>query len=221
MDAGWYNDPFGRFAQRYHDGDDWSEHVSYGDGRSFPDPSGKDPFVSGAAPAGYANWAPPTATDAKGRSLDLGGPWPRIAGAILDAIIVGVPLGILLLLSVDWAALADSLETGDQTEVFSAGPWLYLVSFGVNAAYQIVMVGQWGRTVGQMATGLRVAQAGDRSAPGYGVATIRYLGSLLYAIPFFGLGIIVTIVSVVMLFADGQRQTIPDKVAKTVVVTAR
>ncbi len=48
--AGWFNDPYGRFQQRYWDGARWTEHVAT-EGRAMVDPMGASPVVPFAAPA--------------------------------------------------------------------------------------------------------------------------------------------------------------------------
>ena len=42
--AGWFSDPYGRFAQRYWDGTSWTEHVSNGSGQSV-DPMGTSTVI--------------------------------------------------------------------------------------------------------------------------------------------------------------------------------
>ncbi|MGH9227363.1 MAG: DUF2510 domain-containing protein [Acidimicrobiales bacterium] len=52
VSPGWYPDPSGRFAQRYHDGARWTEHVADGQGNRATDvPAGQ------AGPASYAGSA--------------------------------------------------------------------------------------------------------------------------------------------------------------------
>lgn len=212
MDAGWYNDPYGRFAQRYHDGDDWTDHVSAGDGRSFPDPSGSGPFIGGPLPFSASD-APYPGADAGGRPYDVASPWLRLAAFILDALIVGVPTFLLLMQSdIDWSVLEDGRTPAIPTS-------FYISSVAISAIYHIGMVGQWGRTLGKMATGITIVRAADRSAPGFGVAALRWIGFTLPGlIPYVGW--IVQIVSIVLIFVDGQRQMVHDKIARTVVVKA-
>ena len=73
----WHPDPYGRYAMRYHDGREWTEHVIDGDGRQLVDPMGRSsviPFVmprtatgSGTAPgaASRSPWPPPDPTTRK------------------------------------------------------------------------------------------------------------------------------------------------------------
>jgi hypothetical protein len=48
--AGWFNDPYGRFHQRYWDGERWTEHVAT-EGRAMVDPMGVSPVVPFATPS--------------------------------------------------------------------------------------------------------------------------------------------------------------------------
>jgi hypothetical protein len=52
VSPGWYPDPSGRFAQRYHDGSRWTEHVADAQGNRDTDPP-----VGQAGPASYADSA--------------------------------------------------------------------------------------------------------------------------------------------------------------------
>jgi hypothetical protein len=46
---GWYQDPSGRFAQRYHDGTRWTEHVVDASGNRSTDPTGEPGQAAGGA----------------------------------------------------------------------------------------------------------------------------------------------------------------------------
>jgi len=59
--AGWRPDPYGRFAQRWHDGDAWTEHVVAGDGVQQVDPMGRSSVIPFALP---------------GTATGTGTPWP-------------------------------------------------------------------------------------------------------------------------------------------------
>lgn len=48
--AGWHPDPYGRFAKRYWDGQQWTEHVVTGDERQQVDPMGTSTAIPFAAP---------------------------------------------------------------------------------------------------------------------------------------------------------------------------
>jgi uncharacterized RDD family membrane protein YckC len=212
MDAGWYNDPFGRFAQRYHDGDDWSEHVSYGDGRSFADPSGTDPTVSGPMPSGPATWAPPSATDLRGP--DLASPWLRLAASLLDGFIVGLPISIVteLLFGPAIEVIETTAFAGQPTfEVDVNWPSLVL-SLILGGTYYTGMVAKYGRTLGKMVCGMTVADAETQGLPSVRAAFVRWVVTYSYIL------IVPFIVTAVMIFSDPRRQTLHDKAAHTIVL---
>lgn len=62
MQPGWYPDPFGRFARRYHDGRAWTEHVADQQGTQLSDAaplaSQTQVMPAQSAPAGYQQPAP-------------------------------------------------------------------------------------------------------------------------------------------------------------------
>ena len=49
-DAAWHPDPYGRYAMRYHDGREWTEHVVDGDNRQLVDPMGRSSVIPFAMP---------------------------------------------------------------------------------------------------------------------------------------------------------------------------
>lgn len=202
--AGWYDDPFHRFELRYHDGTEWTHHVSDGSGTSFVDPSGTSPFVQGPVPGP----PPPGAVRRDLVPVSFG---LRFAAWLLDNLIIGVPLAIALFVTVDW----DAIDSGDVLEIPA---WYYLAVSALGLAYHTLMVGRWGRTVGKMATGITVVRASDGSAPGYDVAGVRALVLLLNNIPYLSLGAVVLIVSVIMMFSSPRRQALHDRAAGTMVV---
>jgi len=68
-DAAWKPDPYGRYAMRYHDGSEWTEHVVDGGGTQLVDPMGRSSVIPFAMPK--------TATgDASGSSGGSSAPWP-------------------------------------------------------------------------------------------------------------------------------------------------
>lgn len=72
--AGWHPDPTGKHQVRYHDGQQWTAHVST-DGRQTSDPM---PGTTGPVPA------PPAGGGAKGK----GGRWKWAAGAIAALVVI-------------------------------------------------------------------------------------------------------------------------------------
>ncbi len=193
---GWYyaqGDPPG--TQRYWDGAKWE---------------------GGPQPVPGVSQAPATAAG------DLAEPVMRIAARLIDYvlwIVVGFIVNIIF--------IGGSLFTQSNASFFRsvlAG----LVITAIVAAYEIVMVANRGQTVGKMALNLRVVRA-DRSPVDMRDAVMRivpYIAiGVIGALPIISIlatlaAIVVVIVSLVFLFTDPNRQTIWDRVAKTVVVTA-
>ena len=80
-----------------------------------------------------------------------------------------------------------------------------------------------GGSVGKLLLGLRVANASDGNSPvSWTTATTRWaIPGVFSIVPILGTlaAVVVVIVSLVFLFSDKLRQTVWDKVAKTLVVT--
>lgn len=209
MAGGWHEDPLGRYAQRYHDGESWTSYVSNVEGVTEDDPLGTQPSPPGAPKA------PPVAAGAGGASEPgalPGSPWARLGGALIDGLVVGVPTLIvaIVLFGVD---LDFDMADGEFPELPLS---VLFFSAAVFAAYETIMVGRFGRTVGKMATGLTVVTRDGIALPSYGVAGVRALAyAVLYSVPF--VAFIAFVALAIMIFADPLRQTPHDKVARTVV----
>lgn len=207
MSEGWHEDPYGRYAQRYHDGSGWTSYVSNRANVTEEDPLGTEP-----GPPPYPSSAPSAGTGDRGY---LGGPLARIGGRLIDMLLVGVPS---LLVAVGLFDLDLDMETFD-LETFELPIEVLVFSAIVLAAYETLMVGRFGRTVGKMAVGTEVVTT-DHAAPPYGVAAVRAVAyGLLYGIPY--LGFFLLIAALVMVFVDPRRQTPHDKIASTVVSRRR
>ena len=132
-------------------------------------------------------------------SIELAGWWRRFGAIILDGLIIGIPINILL------AAAGASGNTGVLVVV-------YLLAIAGGIAYQVLMIGSKGQTVGKMAAGVKVVRHDSPAPIGYGLAAGRYFSTFLSAIPCY-LG-----------FAwplwDDKNQTFHDKICSTVVVRA-
>ena len=87
VSPGWYPDPSGRFAQRYHDGTRWTEHVADAGGqRSVDNPEGQaapaaNPYGRRAAGRAAQGWgAPGRATRQQPQQQSSGEGWPAQGG---------------------------------------------------------------------------------------------------------------------------------------------
>ncbi len=79
--AGWFNDPYGRFQQRYWDGARWTEHVAT-DGRAMVDPMGTSPVIPVATPASATDAAAATAMAETTVAVDGGAPGIDVIGLL-------------------------------------------------------------------------------------------------------------------------------------------
>ncbi len=102
-EPGWFNDPYGRFQQRYFDGSRWSEHVATG-GEQQVDPLGSSSVIPIATPA--TAFATPGKGAAVVKLLDAMGPDSRerplpslrsavagLGGVVLALGLFGITLG--------------------------------------------------------------------------------------------------------------------------------
>lgn len=141
--------------------------------------------------------------------LEAGGPWRRIAGKVIDQVLLVAGIyGFALLLNI--------------MDVSSRAVWaaFWLASFWVMILYNLVLVGLFATTVGKAVLGLRVVDS-DGERAGWRVATRRWVLQLVYFIPVLGwlVGQGGAIVSLIYLFRDPRRQTVYDRVAGSFVVT--
>jgi len=187
--SGWYQadgDPPN--TERFWDGDQW-----------------------GSGPRSLTGSGTPRALVPVPRDLEIGGPWRRIAGKLIDQVVLVGPLaGVALLL--DRSGLVP-------TNVVEAGFWIGFI--GLFAFYNLLAVGLFATTVGKAIVGLLVVgPTGERAS--WGIATRRWVLQLAHLVPIIGavavLGI--GVVSVVYLFTDPRRQTVHDRLAGSFVVTA-
>jgi len=123
--------------------------------------------------------------------------WIRLGAAILDAIIVGIPLAIL-----------SYIVTGD----FDDNIITNLLSF----LYTLLLPVIWGGyTIGKRICGIKIRKVSDLSPPGIGTMLLRnVVAGLIYAITFG----IATIVSALMVGLREDKRSIHDFIAGTEVV---
>ena len=153
----------------------------------------------------------------------LAQPWMRILARFLDAIIVsvvGTAIGAAIILSGD-----DSAGFGGFGGDISTGKRFTISLFGlaIGFVYEAVLTKVKGGTPMKLAFGMRVV--GTSGAPiTWSESIIRWgFLALISVIPILGgiAALIIWIISIVFLFTDSLRQTVSDKVAKTMVITTR
>ena len=136
---------------------------------------------------------PPESASHDGPSGPRAGFWRRFGAYLIDAILLGIPYGILIAIAPDAVGVIYVL-------------WLIL-----QIAYYVVLEGgPKGQTVGKMALGIRVYDLKQGGPIGYGRGFIRWIGripsGLLLLLGYF------------WMLWDKENQTWHDKFAGSVVV---
>jgi len=186
---GWYQaegDPAG--SVRYWDGHQWQ-------GDALP------------IAAVTSHRAPPT-PDGMPAGLEPGSPWQRIAGKLIDDLLVFAPFfGV-------GSVIGGGEDPGAVSLAFMG------VMLVVMALYDLVMVGMFATTAGKAAMGLRVVGPTGDDAD-WDIAVRRWMLSLVIIVPIVGVlaVVVIGIISLVFLFSDPCRQTVHDRVAGSFVVT--
>ncbi|MBO0684393.1 MAG: RDD family protein [Candidatus Dormibacteraeota bacterium] len=156
---------------------------------------------------------------AASQGLQYGGFWIRFAAAIIDGLIVGVPLGIIyvVVVSIVTAGVA-SQATIDQNGQISSGAvgavataevLMFAVIFVVSVLYFVILWAR-GATLGMRALKLQVVDAETGQQIGVGKSILRYIGYVVSGVPCY-LG---------LMWAgwDSRKQGWHDKMAGTVVL---
>ncbi|MER7763601.1 RDD family protein [Streptomyces sp. NPDC097619] len=208
---------------------------SGGDGYPPPPPpygGGGDPYGGGAGGAGAGGpyGGGPYGGGGYGAPDPLAGMPPladfgkRLLARIIDALLIGIPLGVLQWLTSRNRFTIETDNGEDATEVFTkaySGGGLLWTIIGVLAfvGYDWYMTKSTGQTVGKRLMHLRVAMLNDGSVPASNAALSRaavlWIPTLLCCACLWPLVLIITILS-----DKPYRQGLHDKVGKTVVVTA-
>jgi uncharacterized RDD family membrane protein YckC len=144
----------------------------------------------------------------------LGRSWRRLAARVIDAIIVGVPVGVLLSVTglIHWSS-------GDGDDAFTADISASAVSAVIYFVYEGLMLASRGQTLGKMAMRIRVAMLRDGAVP---VRQAAWTRAAVYSLPGIVpcLGTIFWLINVLWHLGDKPfRQCLHDKAARTVVVS--
>ncbi|MFN8022668.1 MAG: RDD family protein [Acidimicrobiales bacterium] len=135
----------------------------------------------------------------------------RALGAIIDQVLVLVPVAIGVLVS----GYEPGTSLTDESLL-----WLNAISVGVGFAYEAVMIGILGRTVGKIATGTRVVSATTGGRVGWFAAVQRAIvPAVAAAVP--EAGILFSAVVYGMAAFGPLRQGLHDRAAGTVVIMSR
>ncbi|MGW8380010.1 RDD family protein [Streptomyces sp. ODS28] len=185
--------------------------------------SGNDPYAGGnpyAAGGPYGSGDPYGAGHPQGAGSPYGEPDPlagmpplasrgkRLLARIVDALLIGIPIGIILALVQSDVSPADSGNTFAQSLIYQL---VYLI-------YEGLMLTTSGQTVGKRLMRIRVAVLSDgaipKGSPGWFRAGVYSLPALIPCI-----GSLFWLVNVLFCTWDKPyRQCLHDKAAKTVVV---
>jgi len=158
----------------------------------------------------------------------------RLAGYLLDAVIVGVPTGTVFLAAI-WSTLSSYIHQAviaAQNNLPApqlALPFRAVVVYGivdcvVSALYFGVLVSAWGSTVGQRAAGVRVVRLEDPSRRlSLGRALLRAViwwgAGALGLVPILGdAASLVALLAVLFVIWDPRNQGLHDKLGRALVV---
>ena len=103
-----------------------------------------------------------------------GGFWIRAAASIVDSLALGAVLLPFVLFVVFPTLVAGGMRRADPALFLAVHAGYSVVVVLVNAGYLVWMHGRWGRTLGKIATGVRVIRVNGEPI-GYGQAFVRML----------------------------------------------
>jgi uncharacterized RDD family membrane protein YckC len=141
-----------------------------------------------------------------------GGFWIRFAGVFIDGIlmqVVRVPLSLLLL-----GTVMSPLAAAKPNPAVFTGAMVTLgfVSMLIACLYEVIMIHQFGATLGKMAVGIKVIRT-DGSGVGWGTSIGRYFMKIVSGL-ILGIGYI-------MAGFDDEKRALHDRVCDTRVVYKR
>ncbi|MGI9032243.1 MAG: RDD family protein [Acidimicrobiales bacterium] len=172
------------------------------------DDSGPSPGVANMPPAPEHQYGPP------------GGPsyagwWKRVAGALIDSLVVGVPLGIANAVIGGNLVRTDRATNTTTIHIGTRGVLSTLVFMALSFTYFVILEGgPRGQSVGKMALGIQLRDAATGGAVGYG----RALGRRLLGTALWWLLVVPGMVDDLWPLWDDRRQTLHDKAVNAVVV---
>jgi uncharacterized RDD family membrane protein YckC len=151
----------------------------------------------------------------------LSGWWRRVGAAVIDGIVIA--LGALVLLVTVTAPFSVGFFASDSAGATSLVIGLLLAVACVSVAALLyapaMMTRTDGRTLGRMATGIRVVRASGEPMS-FGIAVIREVVLKAFAFPLFGsmTGGILNLLDVLWPLWDGEKRALHDIVVDTRVV---
>lgn len=125
--------------------------------------------------------------------------WSRVAAMLIDAIVIGVPYGLLI-------GIGGGVGGGAGTALILLGA---LVAIGLGL-FKLYKEGTTGQFIGKKAVNIRVLREADGQPLGFGMAFVRYIAHFLDSLACY-LGWLWPI-------WDAKKQTFADKICSSVVV---
>jgi uncharacterized RDD family membrane protein YckC len=139
-------------------------------------------------------------------SEHYGGFWVRAGAKIIDWIVLW---GVQMALTVPVTMTASfNLDSPTLYPILITAS-IYMIQFLSTMAYNTIMVGRWGATVGKMVTGLKVVTA-DGGRVGYLRALGRYFAEIVSAL--------ILMIGYIMAAFDEEKRTLHDRICHTRVV---
>lgn len=129
--------------------------------------------------------------------------WIRFLAKFIDGIVLGIP-GYALQFG------AMSLFSEPQKGYGLLIGWV--LSMALQIAYNTVLVGKYGATLGKMACGLRIVRA-NGGPVGYGLACGRYFAEIVSALTLY--------IGYLMAAFDDEKRTLHDRICNTRVIRSR
>jgi uncharacterized RDD family membrane protein YckC len=149
--------------------------------------------------------------------------WYRVAATLIDVVVLLVPLLVILFILVALGVTSGLLTgTGDDGFQARASFGGGIVGILVHAAYTIPLIAR-GQTVGMMVMKTHAISEGGGEPPGPATSAVRWLvpygaTQILSLIPLLGFIGLVNLLDVLWMLWDPKKQTLHDKVARTLVV---
>lgn len=192
------------------------------------DPPGTQRYWNGAQWEGEPQAVPGAPQPVTAGGILPAEPLNRIAARLID-VVLWIIVGFLIQNVIIGVNLFDADGLADVS--YGRAALAGLLNTLIVAGYEIYMVGTRGATLGKIALGLKVVRAGDGGEVDMNDSVRRispYLVLGILSAITGGLGLIfnlalfiVGIVSLVFLFSDERRQTVWDRIAKTMVISTK
>jgi uncharacterized RDD family membrane protein YckC len=227
---------YGReYGQQPYGGQQQYGQQQYGQQQYGQPPYGQQQYgqYPGAQPYGQYQGGYPKPGPVAPDGTPLAGRWRRLWGALIDGLLITAVAGLLgasLIASivddlrryvddVNGAARVGAAVPDANTFIANVTPDLFklaLLQLLVSAVYEIPLTKLRGQTLGKMALGTRVRPVAQEGLVTWGQSVLRWVGSrLIAAIP--QIGGFYSLLDSLWLLWDPLRQTLHDKIAKTVV----